>query len=108
MMKRVSITPRANWPKIVESQGLYYHSLPSAQQQGAPGAWNTEGERLYWDESAYYHFEAREIDELEECTYRLNECCLAAIDHIIANDLFDKLGVPAAHVDWVKRSSISL
>jgi glutathionylspermidine synthase len=103
-MKRVSTIPRSNWPKIVESQGLFYHSLPAAQPYGAAGAWDTQGERPYWDESAYYHFDARQIDELEECTYRLNEHCLEAVEHIIANNLFATLGVPAAHVDWVRRS----
>jgi glutathionylspermidine synthase len=103
-MKRVSTIPRPNWPKIVESQGLYYHSLSSSQPHGSPGAWDTQDERVYWDESVYYHFDARQTDELEECTYRLNEHCLEAVEHIIANNLFAKVGVPAAHVEWVRRS----
>lgn len=103
-MERKKISPRSNWQKIVEGQGLYYHSLPSEQPEGTPAAWKTQGERLYWDESVYYHFEAREIDEIEECTYWLNQYCLQAVDYIIDHDLFEKMGVPSSHVDWVKRS----
>ena len=103
-MERNKTTPRPNWQKIVESQGMYYHTLPSEQPDGKPGDWNTKGGRPYWDESTYYHLTAREVDEIEECTYWLNQYCLQAVDHIIANNLFEKLGVPASHVDWVKRS----
>ena len=103
-MERVKIAPRPNWQKTVESQGMYYHTLPSEQPEGTPGDWKTEGGRVYWDESTYYHLTAREVDELEECTYWLNQYCLQAVDYVIANDLFEKLGVPASHVAWVKRS----
>ena len=46
-MLRVPTEPRADWRKIVESQGLLFHSI-----DGEP----------YWDESAYYLFEAGEVD----------------------------------------------
>jgi glutathionylspermidine synthase len=103
-MERLKISPRANWQQTVQSQGLHYHSIPSQQAEGSPTAWVAEGSRPYWDESACYRFLAGEIDEIEACTYRLNEHCLQAAEHIIAQNLFAKVGIPDTHVDWVKRS----
>ena len=84
---------------------MYYHSLPSYQ----PGAHPlqepvVEGSRTYWDESVYYQFDRREIDEIEQCTNRLNECCLQAVQHVIDHDCFAQVGIGAPYVDWVKRS----
>lgn len=104
-MQRRTIEPRPDWQKKVESQGMYYHSLPNYQPVDVPSRIPiVEGSRPYWDESAYYQFDAREIDEIEKCTYALNECCLKVVDHIIRQDLFAEVGVPPSHVDWVKRS----
>ena len=44
---------RPDWTKIVESQGLLFHSI-----DGQP----------YWDETAYYLFEANEVDLIEAAT----------------------------------------
>jgi glutathionylspermidine synthase len=104
-MKRRTIEPRPDWQKKVESQGMYYHSLPSHQPVDDPASNPiTAGSTPYWDESAYYEFSAREIDDLEKCTYALNECCLKLVDHIIRKNLFEQVGVPPSHIDWVKRS----
>ena len=104
-MQRRSIEPRFDWQKRVEAQGLHYHSLANFQPTGDPVAEPvSEGARPYWDESAYYQFEAREIDEIEKCTYALNDCCLKVVEYIIRDNLFEEVGVPASHVDWVKRS----
>ena len=75
----------------------------SARRRSTRGAL-VEGSRVYWDESVYYQFEAREIDEIEECTNRLNECCLQAVQHVIDHDLFARVGIPAHYIEWVKRS----
>ena len=69
-MLRIATPARADWAKVVESQGLLFHSI-----DGEP----------YWDESAYYLFEADEVDVLETATYRLNEMCLKAVGHVIEN-----------------------
>jgi glutathionylspermidine synthase len=81
--------PRADWQKTVESQGMLYHTA-----DGVP----------YWDESAYYEFNAAEIDELEDATYALDELCLAAVEHVIQNDLFDRFLIPPAYRDFICRS----
>ena len=67
-MKRVAASPRPDWQQRVESQGLHYHTL-----DGEP----------YWDESAYYAFQAGEIDELEQATYALHDLCLKAVEHVV-------------------------
>src|SRR5439155_4544349 len=88
-MLRIATPPRADWIQIVESQGLLFHSI-----DGAP----------YWDESAYYLFEAQEIDLIEAATYRLNEMCLEAVGHVIENGRLGEFDIPAPFHDFVARS----
>jgi glutathionylspermidine synthase len=88
-MLRMATPPRPDWPKIVESQGLLFHSI-----DGEP----------YWDETAYYLFEAKEIDDIEAASYRLNEMCLAAAGHMIENGRLGELGIPAPFHEFVARS----
>ncbi len=88
-MLRITTPPRSDWPKVVESQGLLFHSI-----DGQP----------YWDETAYYLFEASEIDAIEAASYRLNEMCLAAAGHIIENNRLAELDIPAVFHPFVARS----
>ena len=88
-MLRITTSPRADWTKVVESQGLLFHSI-----DGEP----------YWDETAYYLFEAKEIDEIESASYRLNEMCVAAAGHMIENGRLGELGIPAPFHEFVARS----
>src|SRR5579862_6942096 len=88
-MQRAPIDPRPNWQKTVESQGLVFH---------------TPGGQTYWDESAYYHFGRSEIDILEKATYELDQMCLAAVQRVIDENLFDRFQIPASFVDYVKES----
>jgi glutathionylspermidine synthase len=89
-MKRFSITPRSNWQKTVESQGLIYHTT----DEGKP----------YWDESAYYALSEREVDELERATMALNDMCLKAATHVIEGGFFDLLGIDARSAELVRQS----
>src|SRR4029079_7562501 len=34
----------------------------------------------------------------------LNDLCLKAVEHVIANDLLGRFGIPPAFHDWVRRS----
>jgi glutathionylspermidine synthase len=88
-MKRIQLTPRADWQAKVEQVGLTFHTL--------------EGE-LYWDESAAYELSAREIDELENAANTLHELCLKAAQHIIDEDLFDLLAIPREAVPHIVNS----
>src|SRR5690242_14089553 len=88
-MLRVRTTPRKNWQKTVESQGFFYHSID---------------EKPYWDESVCYQFVSAQIDQIEQATYALNEICLAAVDHVIENNLLEQFQIPPAFHDWVRNS----
>lgn len=88
-MLRVATPPRADWTKTVESQGLLFHSI-----DGLP----------YWDEGAYYLFEAAEIDAIEAATYRLNEMCLEAVGHVIEEGRLGEFDITAPYHRWVAAS----
>ncbi len=74
-MQRLAITPRRDWQKIVEKQGLVWHAD-------------------YWNEAACYRFSAAEVDILEAATAELYRICMAAAQHVIDHDLFDRFGIP--------------
>src|SRR5262245_35677721 len=88
-MRRQTIPPRPGWEATVESQGMLYHSIDDAP---------------CWDESAYYLFEAREVDAIEAATYRLHEMCLASVGHVVENRLYHLLGIPARFAPLVEAS----
>ncbi|MGP0065333.1 MAG: glutathionylspermidine synthase family protein [Isosphaeraceae bacterium] len=88
-MLRIATPPRADWTKVVESQGLLFHSI-----DGEP----------YWDETAYYLFEANEVDLIEAASYRLNEMCLEAVGHVIEDGRLGEFDIPAPFHEFVARS----
>ncbi|MFJ9725289.1 glutathionylspermidine synthase family protein [Streptomyces sp. NPDC101209] len=82
-MRRHTITPRPNWQRTVEEQGLIY-----------PLTRHPDGSlRPYWDESAYYSFTLGEVEALEETVEELHRMCLAAAGHIVAEGRLPELGV---------------
>ena len=85
-MERLQSKPRENWPAIVESQGMHYHSIDDVP---------------YWDESVYYEFHTTEIDELEAATYALDKMCLDAVQHVIDEDRFDQFLIPEEYRQYV-------
>jgi glutathionylspermidine synthase len=93
-MQRHSIRPREGWQRIVEQQGLTFHS-----PQSAPGVGN---ERPYWDESACYEFTAAEVDRLEAAANALQEMCLAAAQHVIDEKRYAELEIPEAAVPMIE------
>jgi glutathionylspermidine synthase len=93
-MQRLSITPRADWQKTVESQGLEYHTPLDEEEQPQP----------WWDESVYYRFTSAEVDLLESATYALDKMCLDAVEHVIAENLFSRLHIPEQFVPLIRRS----
>ena len=88
-MKRFTATPRLDWEKKVEAHGLIYH--------------HTQG-RPYWDESAYYRFNAKQVDQLEGATNELQRLCLEAGQHIIDHKRFAELGIPPQAVPMIEWS----
>ena len=88
-MKRQHCLPRLKWQEKVESIGLTYHS-----HENGP----------YWDESAFYEFNAREIDSLEEAANTLHELYLAAAGTVMEKDWWDRLGIPNTAIPGIEAS----
>jgi glutathionylspermidine synthase len=82
-MQRHTLSPRPNWQRIVERQGLTFHTPESLP----------EGARPYWDESACYEFTAQQIDQLEAAANELQTMCLTAAQHVIDNQRYAELEI---------------
>jgi glutathionylspermidine synthase len=89
-MKR-EILPRMrdNWQEKVEAIGFRFYEM-----HGKP----------YWDESVYYAFTSAEIDRLEEVTNDLYEMCLNLVDHVIRDNLYEKIGIPETWSGYIEKS----
>ena len=87
-MRREAIAPRPGWQARVEQLGFDYHVL-----DGKP----------YWTEQACYAFSADEIDELEASTEVLHGLCLQAVEHVVANRLWQRFGIAPAWGDYIER-----
>ncbi len=87
-MRRVAAAPRDNWQRKVEEAGLIWHS----------------GDQVYWNESAFYEFTAKEVDTLEAATNELEKMTLAAAQHIIDNKLYARMGIPEIAVPLIEAS----
>lgn len=93
-MQRVAIAPRPDWIAKVEALGFDWHSAPTPEDPiGA-----------YWDESAYWHLSADEVDLLEAATADLHTMCLAAADHAIKRNLLPYFGFPPSAIGLIEQS----
>ncbi|MEU6816471.1 glutathionylspermidine synthase family protein [Streptomyces sp. NPDC046860] len=82
-MERRTITPRPDWQRTVEEQGIVY-----------PLTRHPDGSlRPYWDESAYYVFSLAEVEALEETVEELHAMCLAAAGHLVERGRLADLGI---------------
>ncbi|GAA4018390.1 glutathionylspermidine synthase family protein [Sphingomonas swuensis] len=81
-MDKRRLRPREGWQRIVEEQGLVWHT-----QDGKP----------YWDESGCYVFTLKEIETLERAAERCHELFLEAGDHLAKRpEKLARFGIP----DW--------
>ena len=74
-MKRIQIAPRNNYKAKVQELGFHFSED-------------------YWVENAYYLFSKAEIATLEHATNECYSMYIAAVQHIIDNNLFHKLHIP--------------
>ncbi|MFJ2607776.1 glutathionylspermidine synthase family protein [Streptomyces sp. NPDC091279] len=101
-MRRHTLTPRPDWQRTVEEQGLVY---PLTR-------YPDDSLRPYWDESAYYSFTLDEIEALEETVEELHALCLAAADHIVTAGRLADLGITDPRVadavteSWHRRAEL--
>ena len=86
-MDAAALRPREGWQRIVEEQGLVWHT-----QDGKP----------YWDESAAYVFTLRQIETLEAAAERCHELFLKAGDHLAKRpEKLARFGIPDWAIDAV-------
>lgn len=86
-MKRIAISPRADWQKKIEEQGFLF---------------NDNGN--YWTETAAYQFEESEILHIESATQEIFDMCCEAVEHIIKYDWFDKMFIPPTFRELIRWS----
>jgi glutathionylspermidine synthase len=86
-MQRRKLRPREGWQKIVEEQGL---------------VWHTQDGRPCWDESAAYVFTLKQIETLEAAAERCHELFLKAGDHLAKRpEKLARFGLPDWAIDAV-------
>jgi hypothetical protein len=90
-MHRIRVDERSNWRERAEQSGFVFHTV--------------NGER-YWDESAYYAFSLREIeDDLEAPTAALDAMCGELVDRAVADDrIMQRLAIPEPFWDFIATS----
>src|SRR4051812_20348796 len=88
-MHRIKTTPRANWQAEGGGGGLTYHT-PEGQ--------------TYWDESAHYELTSGEVDKFEKAGNDVYELCLKAAQHVIDNNLYERLAIPAEAAPLIEAS----
>ncbi len=87
-MRREIIAPRPGWQQKLEQLGFDFYVLDS---------------KAYWTEQACYAFTADQIDELEASTEELHGLCLKAVEHVVANRLWERMHIPPAWGDYIER-----
>lgn len=90
-MHRVPLAPRPDWKDQAAKLGFHFHTI-----DGEP----------YWDESAYYAFTLRQIeDDLERPSQDLHDMAMALVDEVVrSEDLLTRLHIPTLYWDWIAAS----
>jgi glutathionylspermidine synthase len=90
-MQRIAIDERADWRERAEQEGFLFHSM-----NGKP----------YWDESAYYAFTLREIeDDLEAPTAALEAMCRELVARAVSDErILKRLGIPERFWNFIAAS----
>ncbi|WP_455921659.1 glutathionylspermidine synthase family protein [Pseudomonas putida] len=90
-MKKIAIAERPDWKQTAEQLGFMFHTI-----DGEP----------YWDESAYYQFSLKQIeDDLEDPTQELHDMCMDLVGQVVhSEEKLERLAIPAAFHDLVRTS----
>lgn len=90
-MLRIPTSPRPGWQSLAAELGFNFHTM-----YGEP----------YWDETAYYQFTLKQIEEdIEAPTEELHQMCLAMVDKVVRDEsLMQRLGIPNQHWDAIAAS----
>ena len=88
-MVRHELRPRDGWQKLVEKEGFLFHSPDNT---------------TYWNEAVCYEFSGEEIETLESATNSLQEICAKAVEKIITQDWYARLGISALEAQLIANS----
>ncbi|MET4571938.1 glutathionylspermidine synthase [Stenotrophomonas rhizophila] len=90
-MKRVRIDERSQWRARAAESGFRFHTI-----DGLP----------YWDETAYYAFTLRQIEQdIEDPSAELHAMSMDLVDEVVRSEqLMDQLAFPPAFRDWIADS----
>lgn len=90
-MERIAVEPRDDWRETAEAHGFRFHTI--------------DNER-YWDESAYYRFSLREVeDDIEDPSAEIEQMCFQVVERALADEaVMARLGIPEAFWDFVADS----
>ncbi len=82
-MLRLHSTPRAHWKALAAEYGFGFHSMY---------------DEPYWDESAYYQFTLKQIEEdIEAPTAEIHQMCLEVVDLVVNDEaLLRRFQIPEA------------
>ena len=87
-MQRERIEPRADWRQRCEDAGFRFHSIDG----------------VYWDESVCYRFTQAQVEHLEAVSTELHEMSLAAVQHVIDREDFERFAIPREYIDYLVNS----
>lgn len=92
-MQRIAVAERDDWKATADRLGFRFHTIGAGMR---PDGSHDDGR--YWDESAYYRFTLRQIeDDLEDPTEALETLCLDLVDQAVRDaDMLRRLCIP----DW--------
>ena len=90
-MQRVRIAERSQWRARAEESGFRFHTI-----DGLP----------YWDETAYYAFTLRQIEQdIEDPSAELHAMAMDLVDEVVGSQqLMDQLAIPPQFRDWIADS----
>jgi len=90
-MKKIFCKERPDWRQTAEKLGFLFHTI--------------DGE-AYWDETAYYQFTLKQIEnDLEDPTTEIHEMCMDLVDKVVRSEaLLDRLSIPPAFYDMIRTS----
>ncbi len=86
-MIRHQITPRTDWENKIKDQGFLFFKNES-----------------YYSETAAYEFTSAEVDAIEMATGEIFDMCIAVVDHVIKNELWDEFFIPKEYAELIKWS----
>jgi len=90
-MRRVSIVERGDWRAQAAACGFDFHTIDGA---------------AYWDETAYYAFSLRQIeDDLEDPSAELHAMALDLVDAVVRDETkLQQLAIPQPYWQWIADS----